>query len=101
MSPPWAVPSPLLTPRCSRLDAKDAEALTAPHILLASPGEPADVVAEYKKILAQPGKVGEVTTYPTMFHGWMGARSNLANAENVKEYVRGYEQAAAFFNKHL
>ncbi|CAK7229212.1 hypothetical protein SBRCBS47491_007169 [Sporothrix bragantina] len=84
-----------------RLDSKDAEVLTAPHILLASKDEDAAVVAEYEKILSQPGKVGEVTTYANMFHGWMGARSNLADAENVKEYARGYEQAAAFFNKHL
>ncbi|CAK7564934.1 MAG: hypothetical protein SEPTF4163_002839 [Sporothrix epigloea] len=83
------------------LDPKDAEALTAPHILLASKDENAEVVAEYKRILSQPGKVGEVTTYETMFHGWMGARSNLADAENVKEFGRGYEQAATFFSAHL
>lgn len=83
------------------LDAKDAEALTAPHILLASKNEPVAQVAEYKSILAQPGKTGEVTTYPTMFHGWMGARADLADADNVREYTRGYEQVAAFFSKHL
>jgi hypothetical protein len=85
----------------SRLDAKDGEALTAAHILLASKDEDAAVVAEYKTILALPGKVGEVDTYPNMFHGWMGARANLADAENVKEFARGYEQAAAFYNAHL
>ena len=84
-----------------RLDAKDGEALTAPHILLASKDEDAAVVAEYKTILSRPGKAGEVETYANMFHGWMGARSNLADAENVKEFARGYEQIAAFFNKHL
>lgn len=36
-----------------------------------------------------------------MFHGWMGARANLADAENVKEFARGYEQVAAFYNAHL
>lgn len=90
-----------LTFRASALDAKDAEALTAPHILLASKNEPVAQVAEYKSILAQPGKTGEVTTYPTMFHGWMGARADLADADNVREYTRGYEQVAAFFSKHL
>ncbi|CAK7232734.1 hypothetical protein SCUCBS95973_009202 [Sporothrix curviconia] len=84
-----------------RLDAKDAEGLTAPHILIASKDEDVAVVAEYRKILSQPGKVGEVITYENMFHGWMAARSNLADAENVKEFARGYEQAAAFYNKHL
>ncbi|CAK7207362.1 hypothetical protein SEUCBS139899_010172 [Sporothrix eucalyptigena] len=84
-----------------RLDSKDAEVLTAPHILLASKDEDAAVVAEYKTILAQPGKVGEVETYADMFHGWMGARANLANADNVKEFARGYEQAAKFYTAHL
>ena len=45
--------------------------------------------------------VGEVDTYANMFHGWMGARANLADAENVKEFARGYEQVAAFYNAHL
>ncbi len=83
------------------LDAKDAEAMSAPHICLASEEEPADVVEEYKKILSQPGKIGEVETYGNMFHGWMGARANLDDAENAKEFERGYEQVSAFFNKHL
>ncbi len=85
----------------SRLDAKDAEAHTVPHICLASPGEPADVVAQYKEILSRPGKVGEVETYTTMFHGWMGARANLAKEDNLAEYERGYKQVADFFNAHL
>ena len=58
-------------------------------------------MAEYAKILKQAGKVGEVETYRTMFHGWMGARADLQNEENAKEFERGYNQAAAFFAKHL
>ncbi|KAI1412788.1 alpha/beta-hydrolase [Hypoxylon sp. FL1857] len=84
-----------------RLEAEDAEALTAPHICLASPGEPADVVAQYKEILAKPGKLGHVETYETMFHGWMGARANLADEKNRSEYERGYNQVAEFFAKYL
>ncbi|KAI5458806.1 dienelactone hydrolase family protein [Mariannaea sp. PMI_226] len=83
------------------LDAKDAENTNAPHILLASPGEPEDIVAQCKEILSQPGKVGEVETYSTMFHGWMGARANLEDAANLTEYERGYKQAADFFSKYL
>lgn len=85
----------------SRLAAEDAEALTAPHILLASPEEPADVVARYKEILARPGKAGLVETYEAMFHGWMGARANLADEKNRAEYERGYQQVADFFVKYL
>lgn len=83
------------------LDAKDAENTTVPHILLASPGEPADVVAQCKEVLSKQGKTGVVETYSTMFHGWMGARANLNNEENAKEYERGYSQVSGFFDKHL
>lgn len=81
--------------------AEDAEAQTAPHICLASPDEPPGMVAKYKEILSQPGKEGEVETYPSMFHGWMGARSNLQDEENAKEFERGYEQVSKFFAKYL
>jgi dienelactone hydrolase len=84
-----------------RLAAEDAEALTAPHICLASPGEPADVVAQIKEILSKPGKTGVVETYETMFHGWMGARANLEDDKNRSEYERGYNQVAGFFAKYL
>ncbi|KAH8894809.1 dienelactone hydrolase family protein [Thozetella sp. PMI_491] len=84
-----------------RLDAEDAKALNAPHICLASYGEPADIVAQYKEILSQPGKTGEVETYSTMHHGWMGARAKLGDPENLKEFERGYTQIAEFFAKHL
>ncbi|KAL7933169.1 Alpha/Beta hydrolase protein [Trichoderma chlorosporum] len=80
------------------LDEADAKAQTAPHILLASKDEPADKVALYKEIM---GDQVETTTYETMHHGWMGARSDLKNEENIKEYERGYKQAADFFAKHL
>ncbi|KAH6871771.1 hypothetical protein B0T10DRAFT_590516 [Thelonectria olida] len=80
-----------LTIRKRRLEVKDAEATNVPHILLASPGEPEDVVAQYK----------EVETYSTMFHGWMGARANLEDPANLKEYERGYKQTAEFFSKYL
>jgi hypothetical protein len=71
------------------LAKEDAEKMTIPHICLASPQEPADVVKDYETILGSEGKIGEVETYPTMFHGWMGAHANLQDPENVKEYERG------------
>ncbi|GFP57069.1 hypothetical protein ACSS6W_004368 [Trichoderma asperelloides] len=80
------------------LDEADAKAQTAPHILLASKDEPADKVALYKEVM---GDKVEATIYETMHHGWMGARSDLKNEENVKEFERGYKQAADFFAKHL
>ena len=70
----------------SRLAKEDAEKLTIPHLIEASKDEPADVVKQYAEIL---GKNGEVETYSTMHHGWMGARANLEDQENVKEFERG------------
>jgi dienelactone hydrolase len=85
----------------SKLEAKDHEVLNVPHICLASPGEPADVVAEIKEMLSKPGRTGYVETYETMFHGWMGARANLEDEKNLKEYERGYNAVADFYNKYL
>jgi hypothetical protein len=72
------------------LAKEDAEKMTIPHICLASPGESAEVVKQYADILGGEGKIGEVETYSSMFHGWMGAKSNLQNVENAKEFERGY-----------
>lgn len=80
------------------LDENDAKVQTAPHLLLASKDEPKDVVAAYQVAM---GSSIEVTTYENMHHGWMGARANLKDEENVKEFQRGYEQVGAFFSKHL
>ena len=77
---------------------EDAKAQTAPHLLLASGDEPADVVAAYKTVM---GHRVEITTYKTMHHGWMGARANLNDKANEEEFQRGYEQAGVFFSKYL
>jgi len=72
------------------LAKEDAEKMTIPHICLFSPedGTP-DVVKEYAEVLKAEGKTNEVETYGSMFHGWMGARANLENEENAKEFERG------------
>lgn len=82
------------------LDVEDAKKLRAPHLCMASKDENKEVVAQYTKVLADhPGSV--VVTYEDMFHGWMGHRANLSDAENRVRYEEGYSQAAAFFHKHL
>ena len=70
------------------LDKEDALKLTIPHLILASPGEPADILNQYAEIFASGEKIGEVKTYHNMFHGWMGARADLRNPE----YAKGFEQ---------
>ena len=72
-----------------RLAKEDAEALTIPFICLFSKedGTP-ELVEEYTKAL-EPNKHNVVEMYGTMHHGWMGARADLENEENVKEFERG------------
>lgn len=83
------------------LNKADAEKIAIPHIVLASKDENAAVVREYEEVFSQPGKVGEIETYGTMHHGWMGGRADLKNADNLKEYERGYNQLVKFFSKYL
>jgi dienelactone hydrolase len=71
------------------MDAADAQALTIPHIVLASKDEPADAIAGYADLFAKKEKEGHIETYSTMWHGWMGARANLEQEESQAEYARG------------
>lgn len=73
-----------------RLAKEDAEKMTIPHICLFSPqdGNP-DLMKEYTQILKAEGKSNYVEIYSSMFHGWMGARANLENEDNAKEFERG------------
>ncbi len=68
---------------------EEAEKMTIPHICLFSPedGTP-EVVKAYIDAL-QAKKENEIETYDTMFHGWMGARANLEDEKNLKEFERG------------
>ncbi|CDM28450.1 Dienelactone hydrolase [Penicillium roqueforti FM164] len=84
----------------SLLDIADAKATNIPHICLSSPEEQADVLKEYEQAMRANVDV-EFELYETMFHGWMGSRANMENEQNSKEFTRGYEQIADFFNVHL
>lgn len=63
--------------------------MTIPHVCLASKGEDAAVVEEYKKVIMGEGKTGYVEMYADQEHGWMGARANFKDARNKEEYERG------------
>lgn len=100
---------------------EDVEAMTIPHICLAAPTDNKNGgIDAYKEAFSKEGRIGEVETYPTMFHGWMGGRAKLEDAENAKEFERGqvhkpsfrtvkhanqrflsYNQVATFFAKHF
>ncbi|TAQ90049.1 hypothetical protein B7494_g1629 [Chlorociboria aeruginascens] len=73
-----------------RLAKADASSITIPHIMLASKDESAEIVAHYKEVIDSNKVGGIVETYSTMHHGWMGARGDLEDSENLKEYQRGY-----------
>ncbi|OKL59135.1 hypothetical protein UA08_05955 [Talaromyces atroroseus] len=82
-------------------DVADAKAAVIPHICLASKDESAEVTAGYQAVFAEGSLGSRADTYPTMHHGWMGARADLEDAENKKEYERGYKEIADFFAKYL
>lgn len=58
-----------------------------PHLVLASKDEDAEVVKAFDAVNKPAGS--ETHTYPKMHHGWMGARANLDDEENVKEFHNG------------
>jgi hypothetical protein len=67
---------------CRRLAKEDAEKITIPHILLASNGEDAEVVKEYKAIIEGDGKPGVVRIlYPFLqLHSSTPERANILRA---------------------
>lgn len=68
------------------LEVADAKAMSIPHICLVSPDEPVDILKPYEEALPANS---ELELYGTMFHGWMGARANLEDEENTREFIRG------------
>lgn len=84
-----------------RLDVADAKALTIPYICLFSKqdGDEATVSAYTETLAKSP--TNYVEKYGTMHHGWMGARANLSDKDNIAEYERGYQKFADFYNEHL
>jgi len=84
------------------LSEADAEKLSGPQLLLASPDEDAAEVGKVKAVLEGRGDgVSAAETYEGMYHGWMGARAKLGEEKIRKEYERGYAQLAAWFAKVL
>lgn len=78
-----------LTANYRGLAKDDAEKLTVPFICLFSKqdGTP-ELVQEYTETL-EKNKENVVEKYGSMHHGWMGARANLEDKENLKEFERG------------
>ncbi|TVY47887.1 putative AIM2 family protein, partial [Lachnellula cervina] len=80
------------------VDPADAEGITIPLALLASKDEPAEDVKAFEERL----KVEKhVETFGDQIHGFMAARSDLADERVKAEYERGYKTVLEFFSKYL
>jgi dienelactone hydrolase len=79
------------------LDVNDAKKVTVPMALLASKDEVAEDVKGFEKSLTVPHLV---ETFPTQIHGFMAARSDLADDEVRKEYERAYRTVLRFLGEY-
>lgn len=73
----------------------DAEDFVIPHICLASRTDNPDGVKAYKDVLSTKG--GYVETFE-IYHGWMGARSDLNDPHTERQFHRGYQKLAEWFS---
>jgi dienelactone hydrolase len=80
------------------VDPNDATKVKVPMALLASKDEDPAAVKGYQDNLKV---ANHVETFSTQIHGWMAARSDLADPEVQKEYERGYRTVLSFFHEHL
>ncbi|KAK3695033.1 Alpha/Beta hydrolase protein [Podospora appendiculata] len=79
------------------VDPAEAEGIKVPFIMLASGEEPADKVELFRQKLSVPN---HVEIFKDQIHGWMAARSDLADPRVKEEYVRGYKTVLDFFGKN-
>ncbi|KAI9841811.1 MAG: hypothetical protein M1837_000356 [Sclerophora amabilis] len=80
------------------VEPNDASSITIPIAILASKDEEAEKVKQFESNL----KVAKhVETFPDQVHGWMAARSDLADSKVRSEYERGYKTVLTFFHEHL
>ncbi|KAI0393802.1 alpha/beta-hydrolase [Xylariaceae sp. FL0594] len=80
------------------VDPADASKIKIPLALLASKDEDAEAVKKFEANLSGPKYV---ETFPDQIHGWMAARSDLADEHVKSEYKRGYQTVLKFLSEHL
>jgi len=82
-----------------RVAVEDAEGLACPIAFFPSKDENEEICeAFYKALESKPYAAKNVyKRYSTMHHGWAGARANLADEENLKEYSDVLKRMAAFY----
>jgi dienelactone hydrolase len=79
------------------IDPNEALTISIPLCMLASKDEPVDNVKKFEENLR-----GEkyVEIFSDQIHGWMAARSDLADPRVKAEYERGYKTLLQFFAKY-
>lgn len=86
------------------LDPEDAKKLTIPHFCLATKDEGAKVVEEFKKNVEENEKTkgnSTVLYWEGTFHGFMAARANLKDKENLEYYEKGYKKLVHYLKEVL
>ncbi|KAI8916591.1 Alpha/Beta hydrolase protein [Powellomyces hirtus] len=85
----------------AKLDPTDVEKLTVPFASFISKDENKDDHQKMIDILkTRPGnEKNHFRVYPEMHHGWAGARANLANPDNLREFHDVYSRFGAFFKQ--
>ena len=82
----------------ARIDAKDAENVKVPMMVLASEDEMTDEMAKFEESLRV---TKHVEYFKDQLHGWMSARGDLNNEHVKAEYERGYQLALKFFCENI
>lgn len=80
------------------LDADDASKVTVPMMVLASKEESTEDVQKYEAALKG---TKHIEVFRDQIHGFMSARSNLADVSVKSGYERGYELALSFFRNQI
>ncbi|EMR09674.1 hypothetical protein PNEG_01863 [Pneumocystis murina B123] len=85
------------------VDPKDATNLKVPICSLISKDEPINECNEFEKIVKTKSfaETCIFKTFDTMHHGFMAARSDLTNSENVMNFREGIKILISFFNNTL
>ncbi|VDC01965.1 unnamed protein product [Peniophora sp. CBMAI 1063] len=93
----------IATAHPAMLKADDTLSLDIPFAIYVSKDEPQEEYNRIVKILQSKPFADKVDYdyYPTMFHGWAGARANLDDPENKRLFDEVYRRMGSYFGKIL
>ncbi|TAQ83639.1 hypothetical protein B7494_g8036 [Chlorociboria aeruginascens] len=82
----------------SLMEAKDADDVTIPMMILPSMDEDAQVMKDFENRL-KGDKYSE--TFGDQVHGWMASKADFEDARKTEEFHRGYKLLGDWFTKYL